>query len=152
NESNEGELSIDRYQQEQALAAHRVAMILGTGLGFMSYTQGDLRSAQLFVHSARILIASSNDWVHKAYIELLCGCLTRATAGLNKSDLNHAIEPLSKAFDVFNNQNHIYRARAAYELALAYTYLEEFKQARGCIKTALDVAESGGDDRWRSNA
>lgn len=143
---------LDRYRQEQAVASHRVAMVLATGYGWMSYTQGNLKNAEMCFHSARMLLDSSNDWVYKAYVELLCGCLARSNAGLDRKELAKAIEIINRAYNTFADQKHVYRMRAAYELALAHTYSRQFKAAETCIQEVIDLASASDDDRWLANA
>jgi tetratricopeptide (TPR) repeat protein len=145
-------VKLDRYKQEQAVASHRVAMVLATGYGWMSYTQGSLKNAEMCFHSARMLLDSSNDWVYKAYVELLCGCLARSNAGLDRNELAKAIEIINRAYKTFADQKHVYRMRAAYELALAYTYSREFEEAETRIQEVMDLATASNDDRWLANA
>lgn len=142
----------ERYREEQALATHRLAMILATGLGWMAYTQGAISRAQGYVRSARVLIEPSEDWVHKAYIELLSGCLERSSAGLDKKKLADAITTVTAAYKVFRERSHIYHARAAYELALAHTYNGEYDLANDYVDESLVSAEKSNDHRWICNA
>ena len=142
----------DRYMQEEALAKHRVAMILSTGLGWLSYTQGLIDSADALIASARLLFVSSNDWLHKAYANLLYGCLQRSKAGLDLTQLQDAIRTIEAAYKTFHDRKHVYQARAAYELALAHTYSGNFDVARRFIDEVATMATKSGDVRWEANA
>jgi len=145
-------VKLDRYRQEQAVASHRVAMVLATGYGWMSYTQGNLKNAEMCFHSARMLLDSSNDWVYKAYVDLLCGCLARSNAGLDRRELAKAIKIVNRAYKTFADKKHGYRMRAAYELALAHTYSRQFKLAESRILQVIDLATASADHRWLANA
>lgn len=63
----------DRYKQEQALAAYRIAKNLALGLGWIYYTQGLLHQALPVILTARALLLPTKDELNKAYVELLYG-------------------------------------------------------------------------------
>jgi tetratricopeptide (TPR) repeat protein len=149
--ADEKERAIERYQQEQAAASHRVALALSAGYGFMFSTTGDLTRAEMCISSARVLLETTGDWLHKAYVELLSGSVRRAKAGLNPDKLREAISSSERAYRVFQDQKHIYQARAAYELSQAYTYLRSFKKAEEYANEVLEFGRSKSDDRWLSN-
>jgi tetratricopeptide (TPR) repeat protein len=147
-----GQTYPDRWEQERALATHSVALIVAFGLGWMAYTQGQLTQARSFFSSARVLFFSSNDWLHKQYVELLYGCLQRSVAGHDLPTLAQAIQTLQEPYCVFSGRHRSYQARAAYELALAHLYSRQFQDAERYNNEVLQIAEETHDVRWQCNA
>jgi tetratricopeptide (TPR) repeat protein len=143
----------DRYKQEQALAAYRIAKSLALGLGWIYYTQGFLRQALPVILTARALLLPTQDRLHKAYVELLYGCVQRSAAGYDQHKLADAKRTLWKAYRVFSCSSHLaYKARAAYQLALVSLYSGKYNRALAFVRRLKAYSVSAADDRWRCNA
>jgi tetratricopeptide (TPR) repeat protein len=141
-----------RTLEEQLSANRRVALCF-LGLSSLLYTQGRLQNAWPFAIAARSLLFSTDDWLHKAYVELLFGCLQRSTAGFEKQKIEDAITTLRGPYSVFEKQKHdTYRARAGYELALAYAQAGRYSEAKSSIREVSKISQMIGNKRWQCYA
>jgi len=149
----------------KALTHWSVAKCLALGLGWIYYTQARLDNARAMLLAAKLLLEGTNDVVITAYVDIIHGCILRASRQKrDNSNLNQAIQTLSKSYDVFFRVNHIpYRIRAATELGLAYLYAAQhhaeratkdanLQSAEKYIDEAQNLAFNTGDTRWVSNA
>ena len=149
----------DRLAQEEQRARRRTALALALGLGWMAARQGALQQALPLFLTARGLLFGTNDWVGKAYVELLLGTVQRAMAGFEKVRLEEAVETLRVPYGIFsptgdNGQGvgHLpYQAHAAYQLALATLYAERFVECESHVKEVKRIAQVIGSSRWRCN-
>jgi tetratricopeptide (TPR) repeat protein len=140
-----------RFDQEKAQVARRTALCLALGLGWISYTQGLLRHALPFVLTAQTLLCATNDWINKAYVELLYGSIQRSMAGYDVAKLAEAIQILLRPYGIF--ERHLpYRSRAAWELALASLYSSKYLEAENYLEEVRRIAEDAEDERWQCNA
>jgi len=162
--------SLHKYEhkqivQEEIRANYEIAKCLALGVGWIEYTQGFLHEARTNVLTALAILSPIPDVIHKAYTQLLYGCIQRAAAGFNRSELQKAIDTVEEPYRKFGEYDHAtYRSRAAYELALAYLYRGRAEEMNSNVpKESYDKAESyidevngfsvrAGDSRWMCNA
>lgn len=149
----------DRLDQEARRARRRTALALALGLGWIAARQGGLQQALPLFLTARGLLFGTNDWVGKAYVELLFGTVQRAMAGYDRAKLEEAIETLKVPYGIFSpsgdngeSVGHLpYQAHAAYQLALATLYAERFDECQAYVHEVKRIAKAISSSRWKCN-
>jgi len=116
-------------QDDALFTTRRIAMCIGLGFGWTSFTRGRLRRAENAFTTARAMLAQTPHWLVVDYIEYLYGSLKRCRAGSNEGLLRDAVKSLTKARTAFQDRHIRYETRVARELALAYNLLGEFSDA-----------------------
>jgi len=125
---------------------------LGLGLGWILYTRGSLNDARAMLAAGLVCLDQTNDRVHKAYAELLLGCIQRAEAGFDVDGLSRAIAATEDAHQQLLDLNHKpYLARANYQMALAYLYRAISYEKRYAIH-AGETDHAFGADKDRARA
>lgn len=138
-------------QEDLAFSRYKLAICLGIGMGWVSFTKGNLREA---IHHnilpARVLLMGTEDRLHTAYLDLLFNAATRSADGRRGMNLSAAIENITRAYEVFREHKHIHHAgNALLELSLAYFYNDNLLEAQA-ILARLEMELRGADEsRWR---
>lgn len=152
-------LNSRRVKEAFAMASHKSAISLALGLGWLSYTTGSLNKALGYVLPARVLLLPTQDVINKAYIDLIHGSILRSLAGDDKEKLKAAVALIRRAYKAFESHGHrAYRARAAWELSLAYLYggdytsADKFRREADGIATKNPDAKTQEDWRWVCNS
>jgi tetratricopeptide (TPR) repeat protein len=116
-------------------------------------TRGYLRRAAIALTTARAMLAQTPHSLVVDYIEFLYGDIKRCRAGSDKKQLDDAIKILKVARNAFKDQEHRrYEARAARELALAYTRKGEFEEALVLAQLTEDEARQQDSLKGKVNA
>lgn len=163
-EPNSAHKRLNAYE-EMLFCNRRIAIVLGLGIGFCDYTQGQLSSAREKLIIARSLIAPCNDPLNDAYLGLLLGSVIRCRAGSEPDELKKAEQMVVRARNSFLRIAHMrYSARAMYELALIHLALadrahcsdEKFekylKEATVECHEVLEISRQFPGTRWTSKA
>jgi tetratricopeptide (TPR) repeat protein len=146
----------ERIAQEENRARRRTALALALGLGWMAARQGALQQALPLFLTARALLSATGDWVGKEYVELLYGTVRRCMAGVDSSQLRDTIEILKVPYRRFSPSNvegessgHLpYKAHAAYQLALACLYANEYSKCSEYLHEVRRFAKAANNERW----
>lgn len=137
-------------EREQAAISRGIGLASALGLGWLDLVRGRLREAEAFIAIGRSLLLRTNDWVNKAYINLLYGSLQRLKAGYDSEKLQKAITILEGPYNDF--AAHLpYRARAAHQLALAYFYRSDYEISMSYVEQVRKISEAIGDAWWLCN-
>ncbi len=125
---------------------HRSALCLSLGHGWVQFARGHLTQARRDTLGARLQLLQANDTLNLRYVEVLLGSILRSQAGTERSKLREAETLVEEARQEFERRgHHLYRARAACELALIYLYLGDQRAALERITEAELLAESLND-------
>lgn len=151
---SQGLESDDALISDLLFTNRRIAMVIGLGRGWLHLLRGFLTRSENALTSARALLARSNDPIVPAYIDLLLGTIKRCKAGRNNPTLLAvAIEILQQAKNQFTDKEHLrYKARACWELGLAYLFCQQLTKAEQQIQVIEDYAKTHSDLRWQVNA
>ena len=144
-------------EQELAAARHNTAVILGLGVGWTNTTRGNIRRAlEQGVTPGEVLLMTSRDQTHRAYLSLLSGSLRRSLVGSTDARvLDAAKSSIHRALRDFTTAPYChesYALRAEYELALCELESQDFKAARDWTRLMEERATRLGDVRWQANA
>jgi hypothetical protein len=72
-----------RLEQEHAHASYSVAKAMALGLAWIYFNSGRLRNARPLLMSARVLLERTTDDLHRAFVDMILGCIERTEAGLD---------------------------------------------------------------------
>jgi tetratricopeptide (TPR) repeat protein len=144
-------LDAKRFQQEQLAISRGIALASALGIGWLDLVSGRLQQARPLIALGRSLLFPTNDWVNKAYVDLLYGSLQRLMAGYDSEKLQAAMTILQHPYEAF--ARHLpYRARAAHQLALALFYSGEYEKAMYYVDQVRTISDGIGDAWWYCNA
>ncbi len=133
--------------------ARRVGMCLGLGFGKISLTRGELGRSENAIRTARALLATSNDQLVSAYLDLLLGRIVRCRAGTKREkELREARAYIEASSKVFKRLNHWrYLASAERELALTDQASNRYQQANESVNKVERHARLVNDWKWLAN-
>ncbi len=158
NQNSDPKVAAEQMAVEERRAARRTALALALGLGFISSARGRQQQALPYFRAARNLLFSTNDWVNKAYIDLLFGSVLRTMAGEDKSKLDEVIETLQFPYETFRPGSahsefghEPYRGHVAYQLALAHLYAGCVEESQKYVSELKMLALKTSDQRWQCN-
>lgn len=143
--------SADWILKEVKFSRYKTAQCL-VGLGWVSYTTGQLRKALSYIIPAHTLFLETNDRLGLAYLDVLRGAVYRSQAGTNRQRLMEARDIVQGAVEVLrlpiaNGQTHEFRrGRCLYELAHIHSLLADGASARQCFNELHDLTKSHPDD------
>jgi tetratricopeptide (TPR) repeat protein len=99
-----------------------IARSLALGLGFVYHSEGQPDLALPVLLSAKNLLAHLNEKLISTYVDLIYFDARRSAYGSDREIVDESIEGLRQCHATFVDVKHdLYRARAAYSLALAYS-------------------------------
>jgi tetratricopeptide (TPR) repeat protein len=126
------------------------AMVVGLGFGLINMTRGFLARAEHALATARSMLASVNDPLVSAYVELLYGTILRCRAGSNQSKLNVAISQLQNTLRAFMDHPR-YQARTYWELALAKSLAGDISGSQKALEFVGRYADRTANQKWQVN-
>jgi tetratricopeptide (TPR) repeat protein len=124
---------------------YKVAKCMALGLGWINYTRGFYRVAlEQNIRPARVMLAHTGDNLNKARLDLLEGCICRATTVDDQTALERAATLLEQSLKVFKNEyrHPYYAAWAAYNLVVLHLAKGDGKNVNKYLEEVRRISES----------
>jgi tetratricopeptide (TPR) repeat protein len=126
------------------------AMIVGLGFGWTNMTRGFLARAEHALTTARSMLASVNDPLVSAYVDLLYSTIQRCRAGSDQEQIEAVILQLQITRRTFIAHPR-YQARTCWELALAKTSMGDITGAQKDLSVVASYADRTANQKWQVN-
>jgi tetratricopeptide (TPR) repeat protein len=135
----------DRLREAIDFSNYKVAKCMALGLGWINYTRGYYRAAlEQNIRPARVMLALTGDNLNKARLDLLEGCICRATTVEDHAALLKAETLLEQSFKVFKHEycHPYYAAWASYNLVVLYLSKGDIENAKAYLEEVRRISET----------
>lgn len=122
-------------ESERLLATWVIGKCLAFGVGWIHYTTGRLRAARLALSAGYSMLRCTEDWMHRAYAQLLLAATERA-GGTAAAPMKQVLLDRIAEAEAGLATHPALSGRAAFERAIALVQLGDPKRALSVVQSA----------------